>query len=222
MPEIALEWSYYTMRVLKILSTPTNRASGNRGLERKLNKTMVAIRGKDNEITTGAVVRGAARNGETVTVETRDENGMPVRVDGVVIHVLEVPSVSGVALTPYAAALADGQAQFPDGHNARICLNLRRREITVRGTTLERGQVAEDEAHLWECDIEIFAHLDRPSGFLLAAVLSSSVVQSMANWLCDAWHDGTYVDSDAHRLGAEVDHAAERAARDAADIHSLD
>lgn len=43
----------------------------------------------DGEITVGAVVRGVAKEGETVTVELHDENGMPVTATGVVVEVLE-------------------------------------------------------------------------------------------------------------------------------------
>ena len=43
----------------------------------------------DGEITVGAVVRGVAKEGETVTVELHDENGMPITATGVVVEVLE-------------------------------------------------------------------------------------------------------------------------------------
>ena len=43
----------------------------------------------DGEITVGTVVQGAATEGETVTVELHDENGMPVKSTGVVVEVLE-------------------------------------------------------------------------------------------------------------------------------------
>ena len=43
----------------------------------------------DGEITVGTVVQGAATEGEIVTVELHDENGMPVKSTGVVVEVLE-------------------------------------------------------------------------------------------------------------------------------------
>ena len=43
----------------------------------------------DGEITVGTVVQGAATEGETVTVELHDENGVPVKSTGVVVEVLE-------------------------------------------------------------------------------------------------------------------------------------
>ena len=43
----------------------------------------------DGEITVGTVVQGAATEGETVTVELHDENGMPIEATGVVVEVLE-------------------------------------------------------------------------------------------------------------------------------------
>ena len=43
----------------------------------------------DGEITVGVVVQGAATEGETVTVELHDENGMPIEATGVVVEVLE-------------------------------------------------------------------------------------------------------------------------------------
>lgn len=61
-------------------------ASRNEGREKK--RAQVAIQ-VDGEITVGAVVRGVAKEGETVTVELHDENGMPVTATGVVVEVLE-------------------------------------------------------------------------------------------------------------------------------------
>lgn len=43
----------------------------------------------DGEITVGTVVQGVATEGETVTVELHDENGMPLKSTGVVVEVLE-------------------------------------------------------------------------------------------------------------------------------------
>ena len=43
----------------------------------------------DGEITVGTVVQGAATEGEIVTVELHDENGIPVKSTGVVVEVLE-------------------------------------------------------------------------------------------------------------------------------------
>lgn len=43
----------------------------------------------DGEITVGTVVQGAATEGEIVTVELHDENGVPVKSTGVVVEVLE-------------------------------------------------------------------------------------------------------------------------------------
>lgn len=50
---------------------------------------IVAIK-VDGEITVGTVVRGTAEEGQTVTVELHDENGMPIQQTGVVAEVLEV------------------------------------------------------------------------------------------------------------------------------------
>lgn len=61
-------------------------ASRNEGREKKMAQVAIQV---DGEITVGSVVRGVAQEGETVTVELHDENGMPVTATGVVVEVLE-------------------------------------------------------------------------------------------------------------------------------------
>ena len=61
-------------------------ASRNEGREKKMAQVAIQV---DGEITVGAVVRGVAKEGETVTVELHDENGMPITATGVVVEVLE-------------------------------------------------------------------------------------------------------------------------------------